>query len=199
LWAQHWIDSDPTKRPRTRVRDEEIIRLHLLPAFLNAPLGAISPVDVQRLVRKWSSSFAPSTVRRVYAVLRAILNAAVEADLIGRSPCRGVKLPAVEQQHRHIITPDELVRLGNEVGDDYRTLVYLGAMTGLRIGELTALRVGGLDLLRGALTVAESKSAAGRRTFTLPRTAQAMLSDHLQRRGVTGGRNRQDLWIGFLA
>jgi integrase len=198
-WAQHWLESDATKRPRTRVRDEEVIRLHLAPAFGDAALGAITPLDVQRAVSRWTKVYAPNTVKRQYAVLRAILNAAVDADLIGRSPCRGVKLPTAQPTEHHIVTADELARLADELGDDYRAFAYAAAMLGLRFGELAALRVGRLDLLRGTVTVAESlgeargelvsgppKSAAGRRTLSIPRSLASMLSEHLARQGTTG-------------
>src|SRR5262249_47223700 len=51
-------------------------------------------------------------------------------------------------------------------------------------------------LLRGTITVVESKSAAGRRTFTLPTTARDMLTDHLQRRGVTGAVPDAYVFVG---
>jgi integrase len=198
-WAQHWLESDATTRPRTHLRYEQIVNGHLVPALGDAALGAITPLDVQRLVGAWTKAYAPNTVRHHYAVLRAILNAALDADLIGRSPCRGVKLPSVEQSEHHIVTADELARLALELGDRYRALAYTAAMLGLRFGELAGLRVGRLDLLRGTVTVAESlgeargelvsgppKSAAGRRTLSIPRSLASMLSEHLSRQGTTG-------------
>lgn len=158
--------------------------------------------DVQGLVNAWTAKVAPATVRRRYAVLRAILTAAVESELLGRSPCkRSVKLPALEYGERRIITPDELARLAEHLGDDYGALVYVGATLGLRIGELAGLRVGRLDLLRGTLSVAESvgevdgilvhgapKSKASQRTMTMPAPLVALLAEHLQRRGLTAAQ-----------
>ncbi|HVM65350.1 MAG TPA: tyrosine-type recombinase/integrase [Acidimicrobiales bacterium] len=197
-WAVQWLDANPNKRPKTRVDDELVIRLHLNPSLGARGLGAITPLHVQRLVSSWVGVAAPATVHRRYAVLRAILNAAVDADVIGRSPCRGVKLPAIEVQPRYVLTVDELTRLAEAIGPDYEAMVYIGAVLGLRIGEVIALRVGRLDLLRGTLKVAESaievhgrtvygapKSNAGRRTLAMPAPLVAMLAEHLRRRGLT--------------
>ncbi|MHB8465517.1 MAG: site-specific integrase [Acidimicrobiales bacterium] len=200
-WSTHWLDADPNKRPKTRVDDELIIRLHLTPTLGDRPLSAITPLHVQRLVSSWVGKAAGATVRRRYAVLRAILNAAVDADVVGRSPCRGVKLPALEHQARHVITPEELARLADALGPDYGAMAYLGAVLGLRIGEVLALRVGRLDLLGRRLVVAESaanihgkvvygapKSAAGTRQMAMPVALAALLADHLARRGLTAAQ-----------
>jgi len=91
-----------------------------------------------------------------------------------------------------------LHRLADEVGDDHRTMIYVGAVLGLRFGECAGLKVGRLDLLRGSVAVEESvgeangrlvtgapKSAAGRRTMTMPAPLVEMLAEHLARRGLT--------------
>ncbi|GAC1361031.1 MAG: site-specific integrase [Acidimicrobiales bacterium] len=198
-WATQWLDSDPNKRPKSVVTDETIIRLHLAPTLGARALGGITPLDVQRLVTKWARECAPSSTRRRYATLRAILGSAVEADLIGRSPCRGIKLPSDSPRPRHVVTPEELGRLATVIAPEYRAMVYAGAVLGLRVGECLALRVGRLDLLRGTLTVAESvaeihgrlifgepKSHAGRRTMTVPTPLLELLSEHLSQRALTG-------------
>lgn len=198
-WAAQWLAGDPTKRAKTRATDEGMIRLHMTPTIGDRRLATITPLDVQRLVADWTGRFAPSTVRRMYAVLRAIFSAAVESDMLGRSPCRRVNLPRIEPTDRHQLTSGELHALADTIGADYRPMVYTGAVLGLRWGECAALRVGRLDLLRSTLTVAEGlsevsgeiiftppKSAAGRRSMRIPAPLVAMLSDHLAMRGLTG-------------
>jgi integrase len=198
VWAAQWLDSNPSKRVKTKVDDELIVRRHLTPTLGARAVGTITPLHIQRLVSSWVRAAAPATVHRRYATLRAILTSAVDADVIGRSPCRGVKLPPIDIEARRIPTPDELHRLAASIGPAYEAMVYVGAVLGLRIGEVLALRVGRLDLLRGTCTVAESatqvhgritygppKSAAGRRTLAMPPALARMLADHLRRRGLT--------------
>jgi hypothetical protein len=44
-------------------------------------------------------------------VLRAIVNYAMANDMLGRSPCRRIKLPEVTPVKRHIVSADELAEL----------------------------------------------------------------------------------------
>ena len=104
-WAHLWLSSNPAKRPSAFARDETIVRVHLVPSLGRRPLATITPRDVQALVLEWSQRSRPRTVRRQYGVLRAILTAAVEADLLVRTPCRGVRLPAVKQAPRPVSQP----------------------------------------------------------------------------------------------
>lgn len=198
-WAAMWLDGDPTKRAKTKATDEVQIRLHMNPTFGDRPLAAITPLDIRRLVGTWTVTYAPNTVRRMHSVLRAIFTSAVEAEILGRSPCRKIRLPTAEPQERHQVTAVEIQALAEAVGPDYRTMVYVAGVLGLRFSECAALRVGRLDLLRSSLTVAEAladvrgtlvftapKSRAGRRSMTIPAPLVAMLSDHLSRKGLTG-------------
>jgi len=142
--AAEWLRSNPAKRPSAMVRDEGIIRVHLLPPIGGRAVGAITPDDVQGLVNAWSREARPRTVRRQYGVLRAILTMAVERDYIGRTPCRSIRLPRVEAKVRVIVTPDQLDDLADAAGA-YRSMVYVGAVLGLRWGEAAALRVRDID------------------------------------------------------
>lgn len=56
---------------------------------------------------------------------------AVNSDLIGRSPCPGIKLPRISPRDAQLITALNLEALA-EAMDDYGPMVYLGAVMGLR-------------------------------------------------------------------
>jgi hypothetical protein len=46
-----------------------------------------------------------------------------------------VKLPEVESHRRRVVTPDELVLLGEALGPEYAPMAYLGTVIGLRRDE----------------------------------------------------------------
>jgi integrase len=197
--AMEWLASNPAKRPSAWARDESIVRVHLDPALGDEPIGKVTPARVRALVTAWSDVFEPRTVRRMYGVLRAIFAFAVESTYLMASPCRGVKLPAVEPITCHVITAEELEGLAHALGPSYAAMPYLGAMLGLRWGEVAGLKVGRVDVLAGTVTVAEQvtrgpqgvsvfgppKSTAGRRTLTMPKSLSEMLAAHLSLRGLT--------------
>src|SRR5262249_46492907 len=103
--------SDPSKRASSTVRDESVIRVHLNPKLGSRALSSITPRDIQALVNDWSERRSSGTVRRNYATLQAILSAAVASDVLGRTPCRNVKLPDVHTRAPHIVTAEDLAAL----------------------------------------------------------------------------------------
>ena len=131
--------------------------------------------------------------------MRAIGNYAVATDHIARNPVRGIKLPATAPTDVHVFTPQELVSAADALPAEYRPMVWLGAVLGLRWQEVAALQVGALDLLGRTLAVeravirgangkpalGEPKSDAGRRTLAMPDALAQVLAAHAQAIGLT--------------
>jgi integrase len=180
-----------------------VVRRHIVPVLGARPVGSLTPKDVQSLVNKWAAARAPRTVQREYDVLRAILNYALANDMVGRTPCRGIKLPEVRPLRRHIVDAQELARLAQALGGVgvLGPMVYLGTVDGMRWGEVAGLRVGQLDFLARTLAVTETvvrgrkgsvgfgepKSSAGRRTMAVPVELMDMLAQHMAMRGLAAG------------
>ena len=114
--AGRWLDSNPAKRPSSRARDDSALRVHIFPALGDRSVGSLTPSDIQRCVNEWSERLAPRSVRRVYQTLSAVLNAAVLDDRIARSPCRGIRLPAIQPTDRPVLTSDQLASLAKAQG-----------------------------------------------------------------------------------
>jgi integrase len=191
-WSREWLDGDRAKRATTRARDETVLRTHFLPTLGRRPLGAITPLDVRRAVEAMSERLAPATVRTNLGVLAAALNAAVEADLLGRSPVRGIKLVSVRPDAKGTLTPEQLMRLAEEVPGRYRALILLGGMVGLRWSEAIGLRVGRVHFLsrtlevsetiaevEGRLSVEATKTESSVRTLSIPEPLIEELARHL--------------------
>jgi len=136
---------------------------------------------------------APATVRTNFGVLRAVLNAAVEADLLPRSPVRGIKLETAPACDRPTLTPAELIRLADAMPGRYRALIMAAGVAGLRWSELVGLRVGSVSFLARTVTVSETisevggrhavaaaKSKSSGRTLSLPSFLIDELAEHLR-------------------
>ncbi len=198
--GQEWLDSNPIKRDSTWARDESALRVHVYPDLGDRTIGSLTPADIRRLVAKWSEELAPRSVRRIYGALRAALNFAVEVDRLARTPCRGIHLPYVEPVTAIVPDPAQLIGLADTIDPNYSAMVWLGAVLGLRWGEAAGLRVGNVDLLRKTVTVAEQvtrgaggaggigppKSAAARRTISIPKELADELSAHMKSLELTG-------------
>ena len=70
------------------------------------PLAAIRQPDVQAWVAELSArGFAPATVVKAYQLLGRTMTAAVNADMLPRSPCRAVRLPRIEREEMRFLDP----------------------------------------------------------------------------------------------
>lgn len=194
-WSTFYFATAVHKRATTAARDRSVNDTHFIPHIGHRQLGTLSPIDARALVEEMSTKLAPATIRTNYGVLRTILGAAVDAELIARNPCRGVRLPAGTTKRR-FLTADELAQLAAATPKRYRPMIYLAGVLGLRWSEVAGLRVGRIDLARrtveiietcaevnGHVMFAEPKTPASRRTLRLPEFLVAFLTEHLEDRG----------------
>ena len=198
--ADEWLKSNPAKRTNSLERDRSALSVHLLPAFGSRRIGTLTPANIQAFVNDMSEVRSARHVRRTYDVLRAVLNHAVDRDLLARTPCRRIRLPAVEPAAAHVFSPDDLICLADALGPDHGPMVWLGALLGLRWSEVAGLHVGSIDFLRGTVAItaqrtrgplgtpvlAAPKSNAGRRTLAAPPPLLELLAEQLAARGLTG-------------
>jgi len=138
-----------------------------------------------------AAGLSPKSVRTDVGTLQAVFGAAVDSDLLARSPVRPrtLGLRPARKPERPTLTAQELLRLAGAVPPRYRALVLLAGTVGLRWGEAIGLRVGDLDFVRRRVSIRQTveevsghvrvveatKSEAWRRTFALP----AFLVDEL--------------------
>ena len=154
--AQRWLDVGDNKRPRSIGRDKAVVNGHLLPVFKDRPVPSITSKQVQILVNKWSKTHAASMMARMFSVLRAIMNFAVDAEMIQRSPCRRIRLPQAYPRTAPILDGETMETRPTALGD-CGPMVYL-AVQGLRWGEIAGLRVRDLDLLRHRVVIERQRT-----------------------------------------
>ena len=186
-WAEQWLTANPAKRATSLARDRVVLKTHFLPQLGDRTLGAITRAHVKGCVDAMTAKLAPTTVRTNLGVLNAVLNAAVDADLIARSPARGIRVPAGPHRERPTLTLEELDRLAAAVPAEYRALILVAGLLGLRWSGCIGLRLGDVDFLRRTLTVRQTH------TYQKPRTEtwQLILT--------CAGRRLQPARIGHVA
>jgi integrase len=194
-WADDWLSTTAHVRPKTRAHYESILRIHVMPAFADQPIAAVTPAAVRRFIaERTDSGAAAGTVRSVRKVLRLVLATAVQDGALRSNPCDGVRVPASPRAEMVFLDAEQVEALATTIDERYSTLIRLAAYTGLRAGEIGALRVGRVDLHTGRITVAESVTEVPvlgmhfsepktyeRRSVTLP----AFLADELAQRLTT--------------
>ena len=193
-WSRQWL-SRRELRATTRDGYERLLANHILPS-----LGALPLDDLSRArLRTWYSGLDPKTPRarsKAYSLLRTILNAAIDTELIaGPNPCqiRGASVSA--RVHKiEPLTLEQLEALVTAMPERLQLAVLLGCWGALRYGEIAELRRKDIDLTHaivkvrrgvtwtnGKASVGPPKTAAGIRDVHLPAFLTPALVDHLDR------------------
>ncbi|MEU6536382.1 site-specific integrase [Streptomyces sp. NPDC047000] len=203
-YASTWI-RERELTSTTRQLYGSLLRHHLEPVFGGVNVAEISPP----LVRSWradklASGTGPTTVAKAYALLRAVLGTAVADQMIRRNPCTIKGASTVHTPERPIATVQEVYDLADAIQPRYRALVLMAGFLGLRWGELVGLHRRDIDLDGGTVRVRRAvaelnngqrqikapKSAAGKRTVSVPSAIVQDLSDHLTRYAESGADGR---------
>jgi len=165
------------------------------------------------VIRSWRKALqdnevGKSTVAKSYRILKAILNTAVDDELIRRNPCRIEGAGQDKANERPTATLDEVFRIASAIQPRYRLLVWLACFASLRFGELIGLRrqhvFPDVPELKVAIATGEldggiqydddPKSDAGKRTIALPSAIAAELAEHLKVFALPGPDGR--LFVG---
>lgn len=202
-WAAQFVTMSVDLAPGTINRRVSDLKNWVLPEFGHRALSSITQPDLRAWVAAMTKAGCNAgSVKLRYETLSTIFRAAVDAELIRRSPCFRVGLPRYERGEMRLLPLGDIVRLSEAIHPRYRALVLLAGTGGLRIGELGALRGKRVDLRRGTVEVAENlildnghpefgplKTKASHRKVPIPRQTVAALDEHLQRFAV----GREDL------
>ncbi len=189
-----WLDAaKPSLKPRTHVRYEELVRLHIIPEIGTVALPRLTPQHLQKLYkRKLESVLSPTTVNHVHAVIHKALDTAVRWDLLHRNVADFVDPPRSRHFEITTLSPEQArTLLDTAFGNRLEALYVLALTTGMRQGELLGLRWHDIDLtgakvqVRGSmqvtpegLRIAETKTAGSRRQVMLSKQPLDALRRH---------------------
>jgi integrase len=194
LFAEKWLESRTDLRPRSVLVYQSHLRQHLVPTFGSLPLADVESSQVRSWYFKLLST-KPGAAPGAYRLLRAIFNAAVEDEILLRTPCRVPKGGTDRAVERPMLTTAEVRALTDAMPEDLRAAIDLAAWGGLRRGEVLALRRKDLDPMRnlvrveraqvelndGRILFANPKTDAGIRSVHLPAQAMRAIEEHLGR------------------
>lgn len=186
---------------------------NIAPGIGQYALAEITP----SVVRDWDSKVTVNAGRdeaaKSYRLVRAILNTAVDDELIARNPCRIRGGGAEHAGERRMIDAELVFRLADAITPRLRALVIVAGFVRLRTGELLGLRRCDVDVENGRLTVlvqaqqvvgegrivTAPKSEAGQRTVSLPKVAVEALEKHFRQLRAARRVRRALHWPGGRA
>lgn len=203
-FAGRWLEARTVKgkplAPMTKQGYRGLLARNIEPTLGGFALTELTPAVVRDWYSKLSVTAGRDQAAKGYRLLRAMLNTAVDDELIARNPCRIRGGGAEHADERPMIDADLVFRLASAITPRLRALVIVAGFVGLRTGELLGLRRSDVDLENRRLTVLVQaqqiigegrivtgpKSEAGQRTVSLPKVVVEALEKHLASHGQPG-------------
>jgi len=200
-WADQWLAvKTPYLQESTADLYRYLLRRHIVPHFGLVEVGRVTTVDVGAwLADLHATHLSPNTVAKAYRVLKGVMDGAVDAGLIARSPCAIKGAGTEREEEMQVATPEQVAALAAAVGPRWEAIVFAAAYSGLRWGELAGLRRRDINFeantisvtrklgeVNGSLSFSAPKSAAGRRTVGIPSFVARSLAMHIDLYALPG-------------
>ena len=139
-WAIEYARWHSDEYPDSYFRIEQILRCYLIPFFGLMPIGGITRVDAERYKHARRGQASPGTITKELRTLQAVLNKAVDWEIIPANRAKGVKPPKeLVSRPPRWYTREELAAM--YAADALHAHIWrLMVNTGLRRGEAQNLR-----------------------------------------------------------
>lgn len=203
LLLTKWLnDVRDSPRLSTRLPDEQL-------------KTARRPSDVVKLAsaEKKASQLSARTVQHYYDTMDAMLDKAVQWEILTRNPMEKVDRPKAKKAKVKFLTEERAVELLRCLNDEpnmcYRAALLLALLCGLRLSEVGALRLDDVDWKNGTIDISRAlvytpqtgnvegtpKSEASERLIALPPGMMAVLHETRAYQEETAAW-AGDLWVG---
>lgn len=161
-YAERYL-SERDLRPNTIAGYRQLLHSRILPTFRDIALGDVTLADI----KTWRALLDPGTEATnaaAYRLLRSLLQAAEEDELIDRAPpkIRGASTARVQRVARPA-TFEELAIITEQMPERLKLFIVLAAFVGLREGEALELRRSDVDGVSGRIDVARKVDKNARR------------------------------------
>lgn len=187
--ADDYLAKHARKFKRTASEDERAINVEVLPPWKELSVSALTRRDVRILIDRIVDRGSPVMANRILALVRKMLNFAVDHDWIEANPAARVMKPTRETSRERVLSNDELRRLWRllsrfpktseraapsrkrskgsaddpicPVSPPLAALIKVRLLTAQRGGEVTRMRWRDVDLDGGWWTIpsADTKNA----------------------------------------
>jgi integrase len=191
-FANEWLQQRTDLAERTAELYRHVLDKHILPVLGTTTLAELSPTKV----RAWHSNIAkdhPATASKAYRLLSSIMRTAVVDGIVLTTPCKVEGAGIEHAAERPTASVVEIESITKAMPEHLQIVVQLATWCQLRRGEILGLRRKDIDVKHDVIHIAQSrtfgmdgkpivklpKTAAGRRTISVPRPVMASLRQHL--------------------
>lgn len=173
-WLETWLaEYNGDVKPSTRVRYQQDIENHIVPALGAVKLSTLTAPAVQKFYNELQVSgkktrkkdergrvittaapMSPKSIKNIHGILHQALKQAVRLGYIRSNPTEACTLPRIEKAEIKPLDKPDIKQLLDVLGDDvYSTLMRVDLFTGMRQGEILGLQWSCVDFDRGTIFV----------------------------------------------
>lgn len=144
---QHYIDKElsaGSKKAYSTIAVYKVyLRTWIQPRWGSYRIQNVKPIAVE----EWLSALtiANGTKAKIRNLMSALFKHAMRYEWMQQNPITLVRQSAKRERAPEVLTEDEIKSLLAELQEPYRTMVFLAAITGLRISELLGLKWSDVD------------------------------------------------------
>ena len=155
-WLTYWMENElmgSVKASSYQTYLNQTNR-HLIPHLGDMKLSALNPEVILSFVNcLQKKGLAESTVRSVYRLLSASMRAALDEGVIGKNPCKKIRIQYEESREQRVMTQQEQKTVEQAITREGNLSALLSMYTGLRLGEICGLKWADVDWENGTVTV----------------------------------------------
>jgi integrase len=188
--------------PRTLELRRLLLTKHVLPGVgEKTKASEITSAHVRKFIDKLRrKGLSGSSVRGCVASLSCVLDHGVRNDSLGRNVCRDLvrgDLPSAKRTTEpRYLTTDQVRKLLDELGEEFRVIAAACFYGGLRVSEALSLRWGDIDFDTSTIAVRGTKTAASAATIPLlPRLAEELRAHRQRQAGIGLVRIKPDALV----
>jgi len=131
----------PQWAPSTRETNLGIMENHILPRLGSISLAALEKFHCQMLLNELATKgYSFSVVDHSRIMVKAILEEAVDSDLIGKNPARKLANPETKEPEKHVLSKGDARLLLDSLIFRDRLMAMIAAFCAMRPGEIFGLR-----------------------------------------------------------
>ncbi|MGG4494142.1 tyrosine-type recombinase/integrase [Brevibacillus reuszeri] len=148
-YLNDWLKTKRNLGEQTADLYDSYLRTHIVPSLGHIPLAKISALDIELFLDGLhKKGLAAATIKRIFSVVNAALNAAQLKDLVPKNVANKVEKPQASRRRDLIVWEPEFVSsflLTTYNDSRYWIAIYLAVMTGMRQGEILGIRWSDID------------------------------------------------------
>ncbi|SFD67586.1 Site-specific recombinase XerD [Thiohalospira halophila DSM 15071] len=174
-FAREYLSAWARPAKRSWREDARILEREIVPAIGDRPVATLTRRDCVAAVDAVRERGAPAMASKTHAVLRRLLQVAVERGVRDDNPAARIRLPAAQSRDR-VLTMDEVAALRAELATSTalpRIALELILATGQRGGEVLEMAASDLQLGDGLWEIPAAKAKNGH-AHVVPLTAWAV-------------------------